>query len=152
MKFRRKPGRITAKYQEKSLLMKHSKYFVTILASIVLSTGLFSVERDQALLTEDFASPNVANFDCHSSCIIETSPGDYVLYGKEALAKAEQTSISNKMLEFGCLQFKNGKWNILSKLLNLLIQFVGSNLNKATNGDLILFYRIGSDPRQRFSF
>lgn len=84
------------------------------------------------------------NIDCHSSCIIETSPG--ILY---AVWKGSQDK--NNVGIFAS-RLENGIWSPQKQLVEFSNSVYWSPvLAKTSKGSLLLFYRVGPDPRSTVS-
>lgn len=49
--------------------------FFLFLKIFLLPITLFAVQRDQVIVNEETISPNIEDFDCHSSSFVEVSPG-----------------------------------------------------------------------------
>ena len=55
--------------------MKLFSRLVIFLTFLRFQSVLCSVEKDQVVISENFISPDLEDFDCHSSCLIETTSG-----------------------------------------------------------------------------
>lgn len=132
--------------------MKHLSVNVIFLTFLVFHPFLFSVEKDQIIISEHFASPDIENFDCHSSCLIESSPGTLCVVWKGGPGKGMSNIDIKKNVGIWLSLFENGKWSIPKQIVQAPNSVCWTPvLTKYPSGKLVLFYRIGFDPRHTIS-
>lgn len=116
------------------------------------SPHLFSIERDQAVIGEYFISADLADFDCHSSCIVETSPGILCAVWKGGSGKGKSNVDMKQNVGIWLSRFENGRWGVPKQIVQTPHSVCWTPvLAKCPNGELILFYRVGFDPRHTTS-
>lgn len=132
--------------------MKHISGLVIFLNFFIFHSVLLSVQRDQVVINEHFISPDRENFDCHSSCLIETRPGTLFAVWKGGPGKGLSNIDMNQNVGIWFSQFQNGKWNIPKQIVQALNSVCWTPvLTKYPSGELVLFYRMGSSPRHATS-
>jgi predicted neuraminidase len=105
-------------------------------------------------LKEEFLSPAREEYDCHSSCIIETSPGHLCAAWK---AKSGQ-GFSNRDLKGGSFGawvslYDGASWSEAIEVAHSEDAIVWTPiLCKLSSQEILLFYRIGPSPRQVVSY
>lgn len=116
-------------------------------------TQLTSLERKEMIVEETVISPEIEDFDCHSSCVIETSHGVLCAVWKGGPGKGKSNIDIKKNVGVWLSRYENGKW-IAPKQIVSAPDSVCWNpiLAKDPAGKLLLFYRIGIDPRHAVSF
>ncbi len=130
-------------------LFSRQLIFLTL---FVFHSVLFSIEKDQVVICEHFVSPDLEDFDCHSSCLIETSPGTLCAVWKGGPGKGMSNVDIKQNVGIWVSQFENGKWNTPKQIVQAPNSVCWTPvLSKYPDGKLILFYRIGFDPRHTIS-
>jgi predicted neuraminidase len=117
-----------------------------------LPMTLFAVQRDQVVVNEEMISPDIEDFDCHSSSLVEVSPGVLCVAWKGGRGKGKSNSDMKQNVGIWLSFFKDGQWNAPQEIVQSLNSICWSPvLHKGINGELVLFYRIGRDPRHTLS-
>jgi predicted neuraminidase len=128
-----------------------SKLFI-FLSCFLLHSLLCSAEKTQ-IISECFVSPNIEDFDCHSSCLIETSPQRLCAVWKGGPGKGMSNIDIKQNIGIWLSIFKDGKWNTPVQIVSALDSVCWTPvLTKQPDGELFLFYRIGFDLRHTISF
>lgn len=132
--------------------MKQINRLLILLNFVLFHTALFSVQRDQVVVSECFISPETEDFDCHSSCLIETSPGILCAVWKGGPGKGMSNSDMKQGVGVWSSLFKNGAWNSPQQIVQAPSSVCWTPiLAKDQGGKLLLFYRMGPDPRHTIS-
>lgn len=114
-------------------------------------TSLHSTKAQ--VVDEYFVSPSLEDFDCHSSCLIETSPRRLCAVWKGGPGKGMSNIDIKQNVGIWSSIFENGKWGTPKQIVYALNSVCWTPvLTKQLNGELLLFYRIGFDPRHTISF
>lgn len=113
---------------------------------------LLAVQRDLVIINEEIISPNIENFDCHSSSIVEVSPGVLCAAWKGGHGKGMSNIHMKQDVGIWLSFFRDGQWSPPREIVNCPHSVCWSPiLHKGIKGDLVLFYRIGMDPRHAVS-
>jgi predicted neuraminidase len=104
-------------------------------------------------LHEEFLSPDVEHFDCHSSSIIETIPGQFCVVWKGGPGEGKCNIDMKEKVGIWISLFDGMYWSEPREIV-VVPQSVCWNpvLCKLPNEEILLFYRIGPDPRRVVSF
>jgi len=110
------------------------------LIALLLSFSWIDATENPQVVSERFVSPQLDNFDCHSSSIIATSQDKLCV-----VWKSQNVGIWASI-------FENGAWSAPEPIVSAPDSVCWSPvLTKRPNGELLLFYRLGSDPRHTIS-
>lgn len=119
---------------------------------LIIPLTLFSIEKEEAIIAEYIVSPNIENFDCHSSSLIELSPGLLCAAWKGGFGKGKSNIDMKQNVGIWLSFFKGGSWGSPKQIVSSSHSVCWTPvLAKYPNGKLILFYRIGMDPRHTLS-
>lgn len=122
------------------------------LAIFISPLFLLSIQKEEVLLNEYIISPNVEEFDCHSSSLIEVSPGVLCAAWKGGPGKGKSNIDMKQDVGIWLSFFKNGEWGKPEQIVQAPNSVCWTPiLAKYPNGELLLFYRIGNDPRHTLS-
>ena len=130
------------------------KRFSSLLIFLIIFAvhPVLSVERDQVVINEYFVSPDLEDFDCHSSCTIETSPGILCTVWKGGPGKGMSNVDITRNVGIWVSLFENGKWDTPKQIVQAPNSICWTPvLAKYPSGELVLFYRVGADPRHTIS-
>lgn len=120
--------------------------------TIFIPLTLLSIQKDQFIVSEFFISPNMEDFDCHSPSIIEVSPGVLCAAWKGGSGKGKSNIDMKQNVGIWLSFFKNGSWDEPKQIVQTLDSVCWNPiLAKYPTGELVLFYRIGMDPRHTIS-
>lgn len=123
-----------------------------LLLTLCLPLNLLSLQKEQAIVAEYILSPNIEDFDCHSSSLIEVAPGILCAAWKGGLGKGKCNVDMKQNVGIWISLFKDDQWNKPQQVVHASNSVCWSPvLTKNLNGELILFYRIGLDPRHTIS-
>ncbi len=126
--------------------------FFLFLKIFLLPMTLFAVQRDQVIVNEEIISPNIEDFDCHSSSLVEVSPGVLCIAWKGGQGKGKSNIDMKQGVGIWLSFFKDGQWNPPKEIVQSTNSVCWTPvLHKSINGELVLFYRIGIDPRHTIS-
>lgn len=127
-----------------------SRLFI-FLTCFLLHSLLCSVEKAH-VVSECFVSPNIEDFDCHSSCLIETSPQRLCAVWKGGPGKGMSNIDIKQNVGIWSSTFENGKWNTPKQIVSAPDSVCWTPvLTRHPVGELFLFYRIGFNPRHTIS-
>ena len=142
--------------QSKRLLFTQSWYsWKLILSGLLLCVSTVSTFANPPdwVVKEEFLSPDISNFDCHSSTLVETAPGSLCAVWKGG--PGEGLSNINLKADVGLWSslFNGTNWSEPIEIVSIP-QSVCWNpvLCKLLSGQLLLFYYVGPDPRHSVSF
>lgn len=134
---------------------KLMNYMGSLLLFLTLSffhTVLYSIEKSQVVIKEYIISPAIEDFDCHSSCLLELSPGTLCAVWKGGPGPGKSNIDINKNIGIWFSLFKNGQWNTPEQIVQAPDSVCWTPiLTKYPTGELVLFYRMGPDPRHTIS-
>lgn len=117
-----------------------------------LPFALTSVEKDQIVVSEFMISPPIEDFDCHTPSIIEISPGKLCAVWKGGPGKGKSNVEIKENIGVWISFFKDNEWSPAEEIVSAPKSVCWNPvLVKQPNGTLILFYRVGSIPRQSIS-
>lgn len=101
---------------------------------------------------EEWISPDVVNFDCHSSSIVETLPGQYCVVWKGGPGKGQSNIDIDKNVGIWTSLFDDG-WSQPIEIITSPDSVCWTPVVcKSPLNELLLFYRIGPNPRSTVSF
>ena len=111
------------------------------------------IEKSEWKVKEEYLSLSLEDFDCHSSSIVETVPGSLCAVWKGGIGKGKSNINIKENVGVWLSLFDGCTWSTPKEIVHSS-QSVCWNpvLCKTTSGELLLFYRIGPDPRRAVSF
>lgn len=113
---------------------------------------VFSLERDEIVINEIIISQDIEDFDCHSSSLIETSPGVLCAVWKGAHGQGKSNIDIKSNSGIWLSHLKNGGWTSPKQVVDAPNSMCWNPvLAKYPSGKLVLFYRVGPDPRDAIS-
>lgn len=129
----------------KSLLVS-SLFFAFVIGHAQMNAGW--------LVNEEFISPALDHFDCHTSSIVETKNGNYCVVWKGGPGEGQcNCNGITKNVGIWLSLFDGEKWSESKEIVSAPTSVCWNPvLSKDSQGELLLFYRIGPDPRQVVSF
>lgn len=105
------------------------------------------------LIKEEFLSPEWENFDCHSSNILETAAGKYCVVWKGGYGEGKSNIDLKKNVGLWLSLFDGSSWSEPTEIVNLPESVCWTPvLCKGFLDELLLFYRMGTNPRSTISF
>lgn len=105
------------------------------------------------IVSEEFLSKDLDHFDCHSSSIVETLPGHYCVVWKGGVGEGECNKDMRAQVGVWLSLFHEDGWSEPIEVVSIPDGVCWNPvLSKLPSGELLLFYRIGSSPRQAVSF
>jgi len=108
---------------------------------------------NQLIEKKEWLSLIIENFDCHSSSIIETDPGKYCAVWKGGPGKGQSNKDISRNVGIWISLFDGMSWTDPKELISAPQSISWSPvLCKTIEGELLLFYRIGPEPRRTVSF
>ncbi len=132
--------------------MNYLKKLLLFLKIFILPLALCAIQKDQVVISETTISPNIENFDCHSSSLIEVSPGVLCAVWKGGPGKGKSNVDIKQNIGIWFSLFTKGQWSQPEEIVQSINSVCWSPvLHKGLNGELVLFYRIGMDPRHTIS-
>lgn len=125
---------------------------LSFLIILLLPVTAFAVQREQVVVKEEIISPDIEDFDCHSSSLIEVSPGVLCIAWKGGPGKGKSNIDMKQGVGIWLSFFKDGQWSSPKEIVQSPNSVCWNPvLHKGINGELVLFYRIGVDPRHTIS-
>lgn len=104
-------------------------------------------------MKEEFLSPDIEKFDCHSSSIVETTKGNYCVIWKGGAGIGKSNIDMEEKVGTWLSRFKGNQWSTLEEVVNGCDSICWTPvLCKNPEGELFLFYPISPDPRNLVSF
>ncbi|NNM42723.1 MAG: exo-alpha-sialidase [Chlamydiae bacterium] len=129
-----------------------NKYKHLVFLSFVWISSLCFADRPW-IVKEEFISPAVEHFDCHSSNIIETFPGSLCAVWKGGFTEGHCNVDSKDNIGIWASLFQNGAWTEAKEIVSSPNTVCWSPvLCKLSSSELLLFYRMGPNPRSLVSF
>ncbi len=102
---------------------------------------------------EEWLTPNIDNFDCHSSSLIETAEGRYCAVWKGGPGKGKSNINMPENVGIWLARFDGNHWTLPEEIVSAPRSVCWTPvLCKNPSGELLLFYRIGPEPRRVVSF
>jgi|LakMenEpi03Aug12_release.lakeMendotaPanAssembly.Ray.scaffolds.fasta_scaffold17074_10 predicted neuraminidase len=127
------------------------KFFI-LLTILLFPLALLSMQKEQVIVNTYKISPNIENFDCHGSCIIEVSPGILCVAWNGGPGPGKSNIDMKQNVGIWLSHFKNGCWTDPKEIVHSPHSVCWTPvLTKNSKGELILFYRMGNDPRHTIS-
>jgi predicted neuraminidase len=132
--------------------MKYTRWILVFLTLLIFASTLVSVEREEIVIHECFISPDIKNFDCHSSSIIETSPGVLCAVWKGGPGEGLSNADISQNVGIWMSLCENSRWSDPKQIVEAPNSVCWTPvLAKYPTGELFLFYRVGPDPRHTIS-
>lgn len=126
---------------------------VILVCALFCNLSLSAIERNDVVVKEEIISQNMPNFDCHSSCIIETTPGKLLAVWKGGPGSGKSNIDIKENVGIWASQYENGKWNAPQQIVTAPHSVCWTPvLSKQPSGNILLFYRMGESPRQALGF
>ena len=123
------------------------------LSSCLLFIASMATAQPEWLVQEEFLSPAAEQFDCHTSCIIETSPGRYCATWKGGPGEGTSNGTMTQQVGIWASLFEGQAWSDPKEVVQAPKSLCWTPvLCQIPQGDLLLFYRIGPTPRTVVSF
>lgn len=111
------------------------------------------VTKKSWILKQEFLSPEKEYFDCHSSDIIETIPGCFCAVWKGGPGKGKSNIDIKKNIGIWLSLCSNNTWSEPTEIVKAENSVCWNPvLCKLSKQEILLFFRIGKDPRQAVSF
>lgn len=105
------------------------------------------------LVKEEFLSPDIDHFDCHSSSIIETGEGKFCVVWKGGPGRGKSNTDMAENVGVWSSLFDGLDWSTPKEIVSAPKSVCWNPvLCKSMGGDLLLFYRMGPEPRRVVSF
>lgn len=125
------------------------KFLFLLISFLYFSSAM---AEDNFIVKEEWISPDIDNFDCHSSSIVETTPGQFCVVWKGGPGSGHSNKDINRNVGVWLSLFHDG-WSRPTEIINAPESVCWNPvLCKNPANELILFYRIGSSPRSTVSF
>lgn len=119
-------------------------------------TALTYVHGDStppSIIKEELLSQDHQTYDCHSSSIIELTPGQFCVVWKGGYGRGQSNCGMNKNVGIWMTRFDGQNWSPPKQIVtNPDSVCWGPVLTKLPSGELLLFYRIGQNPRNVVAF
>lgn len=105
------------------------------------------------LVKEEFLSPDIEQFDCHSSSIIETAKGKLCVVWKGGPGSGKSNMDMEENVGIWISLFDGLNWSLPKEIVSSPKSVCWTPvLCKSNAGELLLFYRMGLEPRRAVSF
>ncbi len=110
---------------------------------------LYSLALHGSVLREEFLSPEIDNFDCHGSSLVETAPGKLCAVWKGGPGKGRCNSDISRDIGIWSSRFEEGEWSEPQRIVDAPDSVCWTPvLVYLPSGEVLLFYRLGPDPRR----
>ena len=104
------------------------------------------------ILKEEFLSPDIEQFDCHSSSLVETRQGELCAVWKGGPGAGKSNIDIKENVGVWCSLFDGNQWSKPMEIVTAVHSVCWNPvLCRYSDGELLLFYRIGPDPRHAVS-
>ncbi len=112
-----------------------------------------SIQGEPGLIIEEFLSPDLKDFDCHSSSIVETHDRHLCVVWKGGPGMGKSNiDLKENIGIWSCL-FDGSQWSEPMEIVAAPHSVCWNPvLFQYPSGELLLFYRVGPDPRRTVSF
>lgn len=128
------------------------KTIFALLFTCSFVTSLFS-EQTAPIVKEEFLSPDVMRFDCHSSNIVETSAGRFCTVWKGGAGDKGSNGDIPQNVGVWISLFDEKGWSLPKEVVSSPESICWNPvLCKFSEEELLLFYRMGPSPRQTANF
>lgn len=119
---------------------------IKILLLLLLTCSFAALKADSPILKRDFVSPDWEKFDCHSSSLIELSPGLLCAVWKGGPGNGQSNIDIKQDVGIWISRFQEGKWSSPIQIVKAPDSVCWNPvITKLPSGELLLFYRIGKD-------
>jgi len=136
----------------KGIFMKIINRVCLFLIFITFQSLLGAIEKEEVITGQYFVSQDIEDFDCHSSSLIASAPGKLCAVWKGGPGKGSSSFDIKENVGIWLSLFENNNWSIPRQIVEAADSVCWSPvLTKHPSGKLILFYRIGADPRHTVS-
>lgn len=126
--------------------------FCAVLLSLTNCLHADLEKNSSAIIKQEWISPNITPFDCHSSSFVETQPASFCVVWKGGSGEGKSNTDMKKNVGVWSSRFEEGHWTTPVEIVKAPESVVWTPvLAKQTGGELFLFYRIGPSPRQAIS-
>jgi predicted neuraminidase len=117
---------------------------------LALFTTVQASDREESWKVKvEFLSPDIEYFDCHSSSIVEVGQGRLCAAWKGGLGDGQCNVNGKENLGIWLSLFDGHHWSEPKAIAGVSNAMCGTPvLCQHPSGELLLFYRIGSDPRR----
>lgn len=128
-----------------------TKLFILLSLSLLPSL-LTATPKERWIESEHIISQNIEDFDCHSSSLIEVSPGTLCAVWKGGFGKGKSNIDMKHGVGIWLAFFKDGQWSQPEQIVQSPNSVCWTPvLCKHPDGKMVLYYRIGKDPRHTVS-
>jgi len=128
--------------------MKFRKIF-----SILVLVSIFGLEAEEWKVKEEFLSPDRKSFDCHSSSLVETTPNHLCAVWKGGPGEGKSNIDLKENVGIWISHFNGNSWSEPQEIVSQEHSVCWNPvLCKLSENKLLLFYRVGPDPRRTVSF
>lgn len=122
------------------------KFILRLFVILAFSNILFG--NEQWIIKEEYLSPAIEHFDCHSSSIVETSPGNFCAVWKGGPGTGRSNVEIRKNVGIWVSVFDGSVWSSPREIVTVPHSVCWTPVVcKAPMGELLLFYRVGPNPR-----
>lgn len=120
---------------------------------LLLNLLLFINFLQAELVLEEVLSPDIKNFDCHSSSIVEIAPGKLAVVFKGGYGLGKSNIDIKENVGVYLTLFDGNRWSEPKEIVKASKSVCWNPvICKGPSGDLLLFYRVGPNPRTLVSF
>ena len=111
-----------------------------------------SLQGESWILKEEYLVPEIASFDCHSSSIAETAPGALCVVWKGGPGSGQCNIDMKENVGIWSSRFDGSQWSDPVEIVTSHSVCWNPVLFQYPSKELLLFYRVGPDPRRTVSF
>ena len=114
---------------------------------------VFGLQAEGWKVKEEFLSPDRQPFDCHSSSLVETTPNHLCAVWKGGPGEGKSNIDLKKNVGIWMSHFNGKAWSEPQEIVHQEHSVCWNPvLCKLSESKLLLFYRVGPDPRRTVSF
>lgn len=125
---------------------------IILFTFLISQSALFLSANEPIVINQCYISPDIEDFDCHSSCLIEASPGVLCAVWKGGSGSGMSNIDIKQNVGIWLTICTNGTWNTPKQIVEAPNSVCWNPvLTKTAEGKIILFYRVGYDPRHTIS-
>ncbi len=119
----------------------------------LLTSWVMGHAQEFTIVKTEYLSPDLAQFDCHSSDIVETTPGCFCAVWKGGSGEGKSNIDMKENVGIWHSLYDGASWSYPHEIVKAEHSVCWTPvLCKLSEEELLLFFRIGKDPRTVVSF
>jgi predicted neuraminidase len=123
------------------------KRVLSALCTLCLFAEIFSLQREEVVISEQFLSPAWEKYDCHSSSLVQTSEGKILAVWKGGFGEGKSNFDIDSNVGIWQTYFDGNQWADAERI-HFEEESVVWNpvLARSSTHEILLFYRVGKAP------